>query len=381
MNIDILINQLDEHNEVNILATKRFNPKEVIFLYDKELENLSSSISDYYKQYMPNIKLNKVLIEEGKIDKLKSIINQNKNRNILVNLTGGSRINSLILLDICKNNSIRSLYVDIKNKYLYIFDKEIEVIKEEFEDMKINNVIRASGGEILTDSTNLINKEDLVYLTKSIYRNLDLWHKYKQRLYDSRIFIHNYEDPRSVRIKTEFLSMEERNLLDKILDELEESRGISFKEISDEEIQINFKNEYLKSFIFKSGTWLEVATNIMINEINEIDEVKSGVMFLWNDKSKIVRNEIDVVAVKDSVPICISCKDSDRYNEDALNELDVYSTQIGGEETYKILVATKEPIKPAVKERAKEMGINLVIFDGNEEKFKSKINDIISKKI
>lgn len=380
MNIDILINQLDEHNEVNILATKRFNPKEVIFLYDKELENLSSSISDYYNQYMPNVKLNKILIEEGKIDKLKSIINQNKNRNILVNLTGGSRINSLILLDICKNNSIRSLYVDIKNKYLYIFDKEIEVIKEEFEDMKINNVIRASGGEILTDSTNLINKEDLVYLTKSIYRNLDLWHKYKQRLYDSRIFIHNYEDPRSVSIKTKFLSMEERNLLDKILDELEESRGLSFKEISDEEIQINFKNEYLKSFIFKSGTWLEVATNIMINEINEIDEVKSGVMFLWNDKSKIVRNEIDVVAVKDSVPICISCKDSDRYNEDALNELDVYSTQIGGGETYKILVATKEPIKPAVKERAKEMGINLVIFDGNEEKFKSKINDIISKK-
>lgn len=154
---------------------------------------------------------------------------------------------------------------------------------------------------------------------------------------------------------------------------------MDYNETPNNEIHVNFKNEYLKSFIFKSGTWLEMATNIMISEIKEIDEVKSGVMFLWNDKSKIVRNEVDVVAVKDSVAICISCKDSDKYNEDALNELDVYSNQIGGEKVYKILVATKEPVKAAVKERAKEMGINLIIFNGNEEKFKSEIKNIIIK--
>ncbi|ETJ28948.1 hypothetical protein Q604_UNBC16505G0001, partial [human gut metagenome] len=32
-----------------------------------------------------------------------------------------------------------------------------------------------------------------------------------------------------------------------------------------------------------------------------------------------VRNELDVLAVKDSVFICISCKDSEKYDEDALN--------------------------------------------------------------
>ena len=117
----------------------------------------------------------------------------------------------------------------------------------------------------------------------------------------------------------------------------------------------------------------------MIKEIKEIDEVKSGVMFLWNDNSNVVRNEVDVIAIKDSIPICISCKDSDKYNEDALNELEVYSKQIGGDNSYKILVATKEPIKLAVKERAKEMKINIVIFDGDEEKFKKNIKNIILK--
>ena len=116
---------------------------------------------------------------------------------------------------------------------------------------------------------------------------------------------------------------------------------------------------------------------IMINKIDEIDESKNGVMFLWNDSNEIVRNEVDVVAVKDSVPIFISCKDSDKYNEMALNELNVYAEKFGGDNSYKILVATKDPIKSPVKIRAKEMGINIIIFDGNEEKFLKTIKSII----
>ena len=79
----------------------------------------------------------------------------------------------------------------------------------------------------------------------------------------------------------------------------------------------------IESFIFKSGTWLEIETNKLINKIEEIDESKNGVMFLWNDENQSIRNELDVVAIKDSVPIFISCKDSDKYNEIALNELNV----------------------------------------------------------
>lgn len=380
MNVDILINQLDEHNQANILATKKFNPKEVLFIYDKNNETLMDSVKKYYENYIPNVKFNKIIINEGEIDKLIKVINENKNRNILVNLTGGSRINSLALLNISKNNLLNSIYVDIKNKSLYTFEKDIKVIKEEYEDMQLDNLIKASGGELLNDASNLCDKDDLIYLTKRIYENLELWHKYKQKLYDSSIFTHDYQDTKRVTIKTELLSEEEKGILSKILSKLNEINGIDYSNDSNNEIHVNFKNEYLKSFIFKSGTWLEVATNIMISQIKEIDEVKSGVMFLWNDKSKIVRNEVDVVAVKDSIPICISCKDSDKYNEDALNELDVYSNQIGGEKVYKILVATKEPVKAAVKERAKEMGINLIIFNGNEEKFISEIKNIIIKR-
>ena len=377
MQIDILFNQLDRHNEANILATKRFNPKEVVFICNENDKALIDSLKKYYETYLPKIIFKNIAVQEGDLQSLSRIINHNKN--VIVNLTGGSRINSLELLNICKDNSIKAVYIDIKNKKLYEFDNKMEVFDEEYEDLELDKLLKASGGEVINESTKLSNKEDLILLTKAIYKNLDIWHMYKQKLYDHNIFIHNAENSKEIKINSSLLEDEEKGLLNRILKKLKDIGGIDYYIDSNEKIKVDFKNEYLKSFIFKSGTWLEVATSNMINEIKEIDEVKSGVMFLWNDKSKVVRNEVDVIAVKDSIPICISCKDSDKYNEDALNELDVYSKQIGGKNVYKILVATKEPIKLAVKDRAKEMGINLIIFDGNEEKFKSKIKSIISK--
>ena len=380
MDIEILINQIDDHNECNIIATKKFNPKKVLFIYKEENKDLLDSLKKYYNNYLPNIGFKGYMIKEGDISVLNNIINENKNKKIIVNLTGGSRINSLHLLNICKINAIQSVYIDIKNKSLHTFDNEVNIVNEEFEDLDLEKLIKASGGEVIVNTTDLSNKEDIIILTKAIYKNLNLWHEYKQRLYDSNIFLHDSENSKVIKINLTLLSKKEFDLLYSILNKLKNMGGIEYNKENNDIIKVIFKNEYLKSFIFKSGTWLEVATKNIINEIKEIDEVKSGVMFLWNDKSKKVKNEVDVIAVRDSIPICISCKDSDKYNEDALNELHVYSKQLGGENAYKILVATKDPIKLSVKDRAREMGIGLIIFDGNEERFKRSIISFIKNK-
>ena len=114
--------------------------------------------------------------------------------------------------------------------------------------------------------------------------------------------------------------------------------------------------------------------------MTEIDEVKSGVIFLWEECNNTVRNELDVLAVKDSIFICISCKDSDKYDEDALNELEVYSKRLGGNVVKKILVATKNPCKKCVVERAKAMYINLIILEKDIDKFRNSLKNIILNK-
>ncbi|MBQ9014075.1 MAG: DUF1887 family protein [Bacilli bacterium] len=377
--IDILINQVDEHNESNILATQEFKPNLVYFIKDKDSEEKMKTLRLYYEKNFKKIKIEELLVEEGDKERLEKIISRlkEKNRNILINLTGGKRINSLILLDLCIKEKLIALYINIKKKIIYEFKDNIKIYEINFEDLEIDDIVKASGGKIIEDSSELCNKKDLIYFAEKISSNLELWHKYKQQLYESSIFEHDSNETHRIYIHTQTLEDEEINLLDKILSKFKEMNEISYKKEKNR-VVVNFNNEYLKAFIFKSGTWLEIETNKLINSIEEIDESKNGVMFLWNDENQSVRNELDVVAVKDSVPIFISCKDSDKYNEMALNELNVYATKFGGENSYKILVATKEPIKSPVRTRAKEMGIYLIIFDGNEEKFIKEIKNIIN---
>ena len=377
--IDILISQVDEHNESNILATKELNPEIIYFIKDKSCNNKADTLKKYYERNFKNIKLNFFDIKEGDNTALEKLIKNIENKNIIVNLTGGKRVNSLILLNLCLKNNLKSLYIDIKEKILYEFkDNAISILNKSFEDLEIDDIVKASGGMIVEDASQLYNKKDLIFFSEQISKNISLWHEHKQKLYDSSIFEHDSYNQQRIYIHTNNLSKEENKLLNLILDNLVKMKEITVRNTTDK-ITIDFLNNYLKAFIFKSGTWLEIETNKLINKIDEIDESKNGVMFLWNDSNEIVRNEVDVVAVKDSVPIFISCKDSDKYNEMALNELNVYAEKFGGDNSYKILVATKAPIKSPVKIRAKEMGINIIIFDGNEEKFlKTIFKNIIS---
>ena len=379
MSVDIIVNQLDEHNEASILISKKLNPKQVYYILSKNEKETMKDIEKYYNDNLGNIDIEARVMEEGLIQEIEAFINNIKDKNVLINITGGKRINSLILLHLAIKYNIKAIYVDIKNKKVYEFNKNISLSRVEFEDLEIKDLIAVAGGKIVEDSSNLCNKKDLIYLSKTISENLPLWHKYKQKLYDNTIFIHDFDNTNIVYIHTNKLNEEEKKLIDKILKKLKELNEITIKNDGNK-LMIEFMNEYIKGFIFKSGTWLEIATKNLVNKIREVDEVKNGVVFLWDDDNNSVRNEVDVVAIRDSIPICISCKDSNKYNENALNELNVYAEKIGGDNAIKILVATKNPIKSPVTIRAKEMGIHLVIFDGDENKFINTIKEIIKEK-
>jgi len=224
------------------------------------------------------------------------------------------------------------------------------------------------------DSSEISNDENIVEISNIIYNNLPLWHKYKQRLYDNNLFIHDNIDENKMTINLNLAHEDEKDIIYNSLKYLRKNNMIGYEKLENT-IEIIFINENIKGFIFKSGTWLEILIDTIINEIEDIDQVKNGVVFMW--KNEKTTNELDVVAVKDSNLICISCKDSEKYDEDALNELDLYSEKIGGKGVKKILVATKEPFKKSIKERAKLMGINLIIANGDKTVLKKQLYNVI----
>lgn len=379
MDVNILVNLFDIHNEAGLLAIEKLKPDKVIYIIDKEFLEAYKKIHLYYIEQFNNIKFESYVINTGDTQAIKKIIDTISSESSIINVTGGRRISSLILLNEAIKADFKTIYVDVLNKKWYRLGKNVSVSEEEFKDIMIEDLISLSGADVVMDSSELSEKEEIIKITKKIYSNLELWYKYKSKLYDGNIFIHNQIEPRIIRISVENVNEFELKILRISLDYLKSIGCIKYSQ-SEKFIKVTFIKDYVKSFIFKSGTWLEVLTNIVIKEITEVDETKNGVVFIWNEGQKKIRNELDVIAVKDSVLICISCKDSEKYDEDALNELDVYSKRIGGNTAQKILVATKQPLKECVSERAKAMGIDLVVLDKNIDSFKEKLRKIINKK-
>lgn len=378
MNYDFIITILDEHNESSILLAEKLKPKEIIYLYKKDEElKVLNSLRQFYLNKFPNCNFSDEKLGKDTISSIEEIIKRMKSKNTAICLNQGDKKDILIMYTLALKHNIDGFFLDIpKEELLKLNLESVKCEKCNFVDLDVEDIIDSIGASIVVDSTEMSEINIIETMTNYIASNLDLWKKYKIRLSDNSVFIHDESNPRSIKIDKELLSKEEVMLLDKILNFLEKNGQIKVKEL-DQCLKVTFQNEFIKGFIFKSGTWLEVLTKNIIEEIKSIDDIKSGVLFLWNDKESRIKNELDVVAIKDSVLICVSCKDSKKYDEVALNELNVYSEQLGGENVIKILVATQPPIKSSISKRAKEMGINLVVFDGNKKSFKEELEKII----
>lgn len=378
MNYDFIITILDEHNESSILLAEKLKPKEIIYLYKKDEElKVLNSLRQFYLNKFPNCNFSDEKLGKDTISSIEEIIKRMKSKNTAICLNQGNKKDILIMYTLALKHNIDGFFLDIpKEELLKLNLESVQCEKCNFVDLDVEDIIDSIGASIVVDSTEISEINIIETMTNYIASNLDLWKKYKIRLSDNSVFIHDGSNPRSIKIDKELLSREEVMLLDKILNFLEKNGQIKVKEL-DQCLKVTFQNEFIKGFIFKSGTWLEVLTKNIIEEIKSIDDIKSGLLFLWNDKESRVKNELDVVAIKDSVLICVSCKDSKKYDEVALNELNVYSEQLGGENVIKILVATHPPIKSSISKRAKEMGINLVVFDGNKKAFKEELEKII----
>ncbi|WP_338851906.1 Card1-like endonuclease domain-containing protein [Clostridium perfringens] len=378
MNYDFIITILDEHNESSILLAEKLKPKEIIYLYKKDEElKVLNSLRQFYLNKFPNCNFIDERLGKDTISSIEEIIKRMKSKNTAICLNQGNKKDILIMYTLALKHNIDGFFLDIpKEELLKLNLESVQCEKCNFVDLDVEDIIDSIGASIVVDSTEISEINIIENMTNYIADNLDLWKKYKIRLSDNSVFIHDESNPRSIKIDKELLSREEVMLLDKILNFLEKNGQIKVKEL-EQCLKVTFQNEFIKGFIFKSGTWLEVLTKNIIEEIKSIDDIKSGLLFLWNDKESRVKNELDVVAIKDSVLICVSCKDSKKYDEVALNELNVYSEQLGGENVIKILVATHPPIKSSISKRAKEMGINLVVFDGNKKAFKEELEKII----
>ncbi len=124
--------------------------------------------------------------------------------------------------------------------------------------------------------------------------------------------------------------------------------GLSF---APDNITFSFKNTQVKQALINAGRALELFVTVMARQAVDatgapfFDDVMTGVTIDWDGQivlpSKDVDNEIDVILMKDLVPIFISCKNGRNFGSDELYKLSMVAEKFGGQYAKKALVGTR----------------------------------------
>ncbi|MCY6354924.1 Card1-like endonuclease domain-containing protein [Clostridium sp. ZS2-4] len=375
-----LINLLEDFNEQNAVAALNLKPEKVIFVYENNREDFEEFeiIKSYLKDKLTGIEIEGIPIDEVKSKYIEPIIIKYSGEDTVINLAGGSRLMSLIAYRAAEKHKITSIFVDVEHESILNFtDNSIHRLNIEFRRLGVKDFIESTGGKILLQSTKLFNKANVQEFVDYIIKNYEPWNDFKMTIIHSNIAQNNDSLMNRAIISLKGINNEDKKEHYKFLTKFKELDLIDFSYKDEDQVVIYFNNSEIKTLFLKTGTWLEVLVYKVVKGIKEVDDVKSGVLFLWDNDVRNVKNEIDVLAAAKSQLVYISCKDTSKYDDGTLNELQVYAEQLGGVDVKKVLVATKPSHKRSTFSRAEEMGIHIVIFDGDVEKLENKLQSII----
>lgn len=375
-----LINLIDDFNDHNVIASLNLKPNQIVFIYENNKEDYEEFkiIRDYLEEKLPRTEIVGVPIKDAKPEYIEEIISSYDKDDTIINLSGGNKLLSLLTFQIAQKYNVKSIFVDVDEEAIINLNhSSAEELDIELMDLDVKDFVASTGGEILCEASHLFDNPQVQKLIDYIVENYGIWEELKNILKNFSAIQHDKLSMYTVVINLNSIDSLYKEEFKEFINRIVQLELAIIKYSSRQKIVLQFKNMDYKGLIFKIGTWLEVLAYKLVKELKEVDDVKSGVLFLWDEDVRYVKNEVDVVASANSKLVYISCKDTGNYDVETLNEIEVYSQQLGGEGAKKILVATKESFKSSTILRAEEMDIDILVFNGDTEKLKNELKKVI----
>ena len=150
--------------------------------------------------------------------------------------------------------------------------------------------------------------------------------------------------------------------------------------IEETKVSFSFADELTRKWLRDVGAVLELYIYKACLDAGIFNDVHCSCVVEWEgtDSTDKVENEIDVMAVKEVIPVFISCKTCE-IETYALNELSILRDRFGGE-TARAIIVTCEKCQTVTRQRAEALDIQIVDLNdlkaGNVSK---QIADIASK--
>lgn len=340
----VQIQFLDKNVVSALVPAFSMKPERVVFLYDTRVvgENAMKEMVEALKLRLPKtavqfVRTNMLRIEDVKAE-LEKLVDVYQNKEVQIDITGGSEIMTACGLMVASKHNLMPTYADFYSGYMFHVLTTERLA--EIEQVKLEEYLTALGGKYMSSSRHTPEENDyerILSMAQIVFSNEKKWDKFFTHM------THGF----SAHGVMEFSmgkNIEDRDcqfILNAFLE-----KGFA-KKIGDD--RYRFASEADKEYMTVSGIWLEMYIYIQAKKC--FDEVYMGVDIDWNkrDICESRDNEIDVVIMKNSQPIFISCK-MRPVEKETVYEIYSMAKRLGG--SYgKSLIATTVDVRSGKDER------------------------------
>lgn len=380
-----LVELFDSCQIENVIAALRFKPEKIVFVGFKEImsKRRVAALERFFEEKNINIKLEYEIVGRYDFEYITKTLNNiiDNNSDCCFDLTGGKELVLVAMGVISTQRNVPMVQFNVRSGNLIAvknFASDAEDIKSSMtlaESVILNGGAIAEGtegwqqwdlnGDFRKDIEtmwNLCRKKPALWNWQSgIFETID-----KAGIGDGV-----YACVRPSRLKT----INSDSMFNKeLLEDLFKAGLISDFKTEEDRLTFRYKNEQVKRCISKAGNILELYVYMLLKEIAEeesgfYDDIAIGVIVDWDgvvhsDGNGIdTRNEIDVMTIRDLVPLFISCKNGEVHKE-ALYELETVAERFGGEYAKKILITTyvsrDEDSRRFIMQRSRDMNIDII---------------------
>lgn len=393
----VLIEFLDEEPIDNIITALTFPINQIIYIgYQDIIEKRKVSLIHFFEEYDKTVKISFHCVGRYDMDgiyaTLKRII-EVPDTNFFFDLTGGEDLILVAMGMFAASHQIPMHQMDVHTgKYIPLYGEQ-RLTDTCRKHLMIKDSIQLNGGCINEKMQKEYKVHNNIEYQKKIHTLWKLacdyrmdWNRESAVL--KQMNSYNHADNLGCMVeleKKDISKISGINATYSFLQILQKRDMIEKLTIEPDHLSFHYKNHMIKECLLDSGSILEIYTYLCACETGVFDEAMVGVSIDWDgrihnrfSKVKDTLNEVDVVLIRNNIPIFISCKNG-KIGKEALYELDLVATKFGGKYVKKAIIAPN--LNQSGKDesyflqRADDMGIQVIdrVYESNTEEFKERL--------
>lgn len=384
--IKTLVELFDECQIENVIAALRYKPEKLIYVgYKKTMTTRrKTAIERFLKMKGVDISIEYEIVGGNDytsiVDKLSSIADNNED--CYFDITGGKELILAAIGAVSMAKNVPMIQFNIRSgNYVKLYG-DGELSDTDIPFLKIDEIVTLNGGAVIKNEPDDYDWEltdefvrDIENMWSICKRNCGLWN-IQSAVFENLERFGRIDAGLNVYASLTHMERIKRDAyLDKrIIPQLTKMGLITDFCCENDIVTFTYKDEQIRRCLTKAGNILELYAYSLLKEISAndpgyYDDIDIGVYVDWDGEIKgganayETKNEVDIIVMRDAVPIFISCKNGEAKKE-ALYELDTVANHFGGAYVKKVLLTTyissDAQNRRYLLQRARDMNIDVI---------------------